>query len=299
MLRIRFHGRGGQGMKTASRILGSAAFHAGLVVQDAPVYGAERRGAPMAAFTRIAHAPILERGTIVQADLVVVADDMLLADPAAQPLAGCAAQCTLLVNSTQDGVHLQRTTRHDGRLLVADFTALALELTQTLVGLSTALGMAAAHLVGLSLADSLAGLTAELDEAQLSPVQHRANLQLAQATYALVRSWEPLQERQGEVTVPATALVEVPFDPPWRAAPSIAAAANSPARHTGSCRQFRPVLHAEHCTRCWVCFVRCPEGAITLDRDDYPVVDYDVCKGCLLCVHECPTHAFSAVKEVR
>jgi Pyruvate/2-oxoacid:ferredoxin oxidoreductase gamma subunit len=45
MLRIRFHGRGGQGMKTASRILGSAAFHAGLVVQDSPVYGAERRGA--------------------------------------------------------------------------------------------------------------------------------------------------------------------------------------------------------------------------------------------------------------
>src|SRR6516164_3737498 len=43
MLRIRFHGCGGQGMKTASRILGAAAFHAGYVVQDAPVYGAERR----------------------------------------------------------------------------------------------------------------------------------------------------------------------------------------------------------------------------------------------------------------
>ena len=50
MFRIRFHGRGGQGMKTASRILGSAAFHAGYVVQDSPIYGAERRGAPMAAF---------------------------------------------------------------------------------------------------------------------------------------------------------------------------------------------------------------------------------------------------------
>jgi pyruvate ferredoxin oxidoreductase gamma subunit len=42
MLRIRFHGRGGQGMKTASRILGSASFHAGFVVQDSPVYGAAR-----------------------------------------------------------------------------------------------------------------------------------------------------------------------------------------------------------------------------------------------------------------
>ena len=177
MLRIRFHGRGGQGMKTASRILGSAAFHAGFVVQDAPVYGAERRGAPMAAFTRIAHAPILERGALVQADLVVVADDTLFTDPAAQPLAGGAAQCTLLVNSTRDEAALRRTTSHDGRLLVADFTALALDLTQTLASLSTALGIAAAHIVGLALEDSLAGLNEELDDAQFSPAQYRANLQ--------------------------------------------------------------------------------------------------------------------------
>ena len=39
------------------------------------------------------------------------------------------------------------------------------------------------------------------------------------------------------------------------------------------------------------------EAAITLDNDDYPVVDYDVCKGCLLCAHECPTHAFNVEEE--
>ncbi|MBM3226718.1 MAG: hypothetical protein FJZ47_23385 [Candidatus Tectomicrobia bacterium] len=61
MFRIRFHGRGGQGMKTASRILGSAAFHAGYTVQDAPLYGAERRGAPMAAFTRIASVAVIDQ----------------------------------------------------------------------------------------------------------------------------------------------------------------------------------------------------------------------------------------------
>ena len=47
MYRIRFHGRGGQGIKTASRILGSAFFAEGFEVQDAPRYGAERRGAPI------------------------------------------------------------------------------------------------------------------------------------------------------------------------------------------------------------------------------------------------------------
>ena len=62
MIRIRFHGRGGHGVKTASRIAGTAAFAAGFEVQDSPIYGAERRGAAVAAFTRIDTEQILERG---------------------------------------------------------------------------------------------------------------------------------------------------------------------------------------------------------------------------------------------
>jgi 2-oxoacid:acceptor oxidoreductase gamma subunit (pyruvate/2-ketoisovalerate family) len=62
MYRIRFHGRGGQGMKTASRVLGSAFFRAGFEVQDAPRYGAERRGAPVFAYVRADRRPIDERG---------------------------------------------------------------------------------------------------------------------------------------------------------------------------------------------------------------------------------------------
>ena len=99
MFRIRFHGRGGQGMKTASRILGSAFFHAGFEVQDAPRYGAERRGAPIFAFVRASREPIQERGIIRQADLVVVADDTLVPVPAAGVLAGCDADTVLLINS--------------------------------------------------------------------------------------------------------------------------------------------------------------------------------------------------------
>ena len=75
MYRIRFHGRGGQGLKTASRVLGSAFFCAGFEVQDAPRYGAERRGAPIFAYVRASKAPINERGIILHPDLVIVADD--------------------------------------------------------------------------------------------------------------------------------------------------------------------------------------------------------------------------------
>src|SRR5262249_47116599 len=173
MLRIRFHGRGGQGMKTASRILGSAAFHAGLVVQDSPVYGAERRGAPMAAFTRIAREPIHERGAIARPDLVVVADDSLLADPAAQPLAGCDATSTVLINSAKDDTALRSLIGSPARLPVADFTALVLQTTQTLASLSSALGVVAVRLVGLTLADALVGLEEEL------ATSHRAEQQMA------------------------------------------------------------------------------------------------------------------------
>ncbi len=173
MLRIRFHGRGGQGMKTASRILGSAAFHANFVTQDSPVYGAERRGAPMLAFTRIAETPIRERGAIAQPDLVVVADETLLSDPAAQPLAGCGAQSTLVINSSHTAEMLRSTEAFHlsavGHLLCADFTAMALDAAHTLASLSTALGVAAARLVGLGLADCLAGLEDELGTAHLTP----------------------------------------------------------------------------------------------------------------------------------
>ncbi|NOT53711.1 MAG: 4Fe-4S binding protein [Deltaproteobacteria bacterium] len=308
MLRIRFHGRGGQGMKTASRILGSAAFHAGLVVQDSPIYGAERRGAPMSAMTRIAREPIRERGMIARPDLAVIADDTLLTDPTALPLAGCDALSTVLLNSTKTEEELRQSgVPLVGRLLIADFTTMVLTATQSLASLSVALGVAAVGLCDLALDAALAGVEAELSST-LTAEQRASNVALAKTAY------ENLTQSRGDAgglsgllrasaspreIPPAAVLVEVGFDPPRMAAPSIYALANSSERHTGNWRQFRPVLHQALCTKCWICFVRCPEGAITLDANEYPVVNYDECKGCLLCVHDCPTHAFTTEKESR
>ena len=101
MYRIRFHGRGGQGMKTASRILGTAFFLEGFEVQDAPRYGAERRGAPIFAYVRADRKPILERGVIHQPDLVIVADDSLIPVPGAGVLADLDAHGVLLINSDE------------------------------------------------------------------------------------------------------------------------------------------------------------------------------------------------------
>ena len=78
MYRIRFHARGGQGIKTASRILGTALFLSGFEVQDAPRYGAERRGAPIFAYVRADRRPVNERGIILRPDLVIVSDGSLV-----------------------------------------------------------------------------------------------------------------------------------------------------------------------------------------------------------------------------
>ena len=102
MFRIRFHGRGGQGMKTASRILGTAFFKAGYEVQDAPRYGAERRGAPISAYVRADKSAINERGIISHPDLVVVADDTLVGMPAAGVTQGIDAHTVLLINSHEN-----------------------------------------------------------------------------------------------------------------------------------------------------------------------------------------------------
>jgi pyruvate ferredoxin oxidoreductase gamma subunit len=292
-------------MKTASRILGSAAFHAGYWVQDCPIYGGERRGAPIAAFTRFDREPILERGVIVQPDPVVVADDTLLGEPAAEPTAGCGPGTTLLVNSTLAQGSLRALVDLDMKVVSDDFTELVLRKTGRVASLSTALGVAAAALVGLSEEDALAGVEQELGEAHLTEDLLARNLELARSVYSRAGSWPRLMEKTAGVSPGAralqqpTKLVEVTLEPPRRSAPSIYATGNTPQRKTGSWRQFRPVLEKDKCSCCWLCFVSCPEAAISLDADEYPVVDYDVCKGCLLCAHECPTDAFRIEQERR
>ena len=101
MYRIRLHGRGGQGMKTAGRILGTAFFLEGFEVQDAPRYGAERRGAPIFAYVRAARSLINERGIIRRPDLVLVADDTLVASPTAGVLSGVTEHTVLLISSSK------------------------------------------------------------------------------------------------------------------------------------------------------------------------------------------------------
>jgi pyruvate ferredoxin oxidoreductase gamma subunit len=78
MIEVRFHGRGGQGAVTAARLLAEAAFLEGKHCQAFPFFGAERRGAPVVAFTRIDNKPIRTRTQVYEPNHVVVLDPTLI-----------------------------------------------------------------------------------------------------------------------------------------------------------------------------------------------------------------------------
>lgn len=75
---IRWHGRGGQGAKTAALLLADVAFKTGKYVQGFPEYGPERMGAPITAYNRISKDPIRVHSNIYTPDLVMVVDETLL-----------------------------------------------------------------------------------------------------------------------------------------------------------------------------------------------------------------------------
>jgi pyruvate ferredoxin oxidoreductase gamma subunit len=109
---------------------------------------------------------------------------------------------------------------------------------------------------------------------------------------------EPIEIRPSERQLKME-MAEVRYNIPLISSPSVLHMGNAVARHTGSWRVERPVIDTDVCTRCGLCFVRCPDGAIALDDEEFPVIDYDHCKGCMICHQICPLHAIESEKETR
>jgi pyruvate ferredoxin oxidoreductase gamma subunit len=295
MRAVRFHGRGGQGAKTASRIVGTAAFIEGFVAQDSPIYGAERRGAPVAAFTRIAKEPIHERGLITRPDLVVIADASLVQDPAARVLVGIDERTVVFVNSPLTAEQFQIQTSLPGRLTTLDLTEIALQQFGKRGAISALLGAVAGRLVGLRQESIREAIARELADLGLAASVIERNQEIALQCYETVQmvALGP-DSRQPAASVQLRAPI---YEPPTKGTARISAAANSILRETGGWRTFRPILVPDKCNGCWLCFAYCPDGVISMTKDDRPVIDYAHCKGCQICVHECPTEALVAERE--
>ena len=78
MLEVRWHGRGGQGAKTAALLFAEAALATGKYIQGFPEYGPERRGAPVQSYNRIDEEPITLHCSVSSPDIVVVLDPTLM-----------------------------------------------------------------------------------------------------------------------------------------------------------------------------------------------------------------------------
>lgn len=293
MIRIRFHGRGGHGVKTASRIVGTAAFYAGYECQDSPIYGAERRGAAVTAFTRISREPILERGMIADPSLIVLADETLLMDPSAAVLAGQESASAMFVNCERVDV-LGEKFGIRPRLYALDLTSRTRAALGRASALSAGLAGAAARLIGIVRLEHLEeALREEFAQLHASAEVIERNLDVARAVFADL----PAVEFGPAVAAVGAQIAKVEYFDPVVGAPSVLAPGNAELRHTGSWRVTRPVIDPNVCTRCGLCFVECPDGAISLDAEGFPVIDYDHCKGCMICRKLCPLSAIGSERE--
>nr|MBU1328467.1 2-oxoacid:acceptor oxidoreductase family protein [Candidatus Omnitrophota bacterium] len=126
MVEIAWHGRGGQGAKTASQFLGEAALDIGKYIQAFPEYGPERAGAPMKAFTRISDEPIYVHSSVSEPDIVIVIDPTLLGS--VNVTEGLEDNGILLVNTEKSPEDIRKIVNFKhGKVGTVDATKIALE----------------------------------------------------------------------------------------------------------------------------------------------------------------------------
>ena len=126
LIEIRWHGRGGQGAKTASLLLADAAFNTGKYIQGFPEYGPERMGAPITAYNRISDTPITIHSNIYEPDYVVVVDDTLL--ESVDVTAGLKKEGAIIINTTKDASYLKKVLKgYEGNIYTIDARKVSME----------------------------------------------------------------------------------------------------------------------------------------------------------------------------
>ena len=119
IVEIRWHGRGGQGAKTASLLLADAAFNTGKYVQGFPEYGPERMGAPITAYNRISDQRSTVHSNIYEPDYVVVVDETLIS--AVDVTAGLKKEGAIVINSSKSPAELRPKLKgYEGRVCTID-----------------------------------------------------------------------------------------------------------------------------------------------------------------------------------
>ncbi|GAF85008.1 unnamed protein product [marine sediment metagenome] len=126
MTEIRWHGRGGQGAKTAATLIAQLAIQEGKFSQGFPEYGPERMGAPIRGYTRISDGQIRVHSPITRPDISVVLDPTLL--ETVNVCEGLTENGIVIVNTTDSPKELKkRLGLKDGRVFTIDATRISIE----------------------------------------------------------------------------------------------------------------------------------------------------------------------------
>lgn len=291
MLEIRWHGRGGQGAITVSKILALAALRSGKYAQAFPEYGPERSGAPVRAYNRLDDRPIVLHSGIYQPQRVAVLDETLL--EAEDVCEGLVPEGALVVNTTRSPKTIRELTGYPGRIVCIDATTIAQETDARFANVPL-LGALASTLDFIKLP--------MLEEALRTFLSKRRPEVVATNLTALQRGYRETVELQAI----ASDAVEPPLRPkasqtlpPYYALP-IGGVITPEIRWfptTGGWRNERPVFDQAHCVNCLLCWAHCPEPAIVVHNRRMEGFNYDYCKGCGICVAMCPTGALTMVPE--
>lgn len=296
MFELRFHGRGGQGAVMAAQTLAEAAVLEGNYAVAFPFFGAERRGAPVLAFTRIDSKKIFGKTQVYSPDCVVVLDDSLL--DTIDVVSGLKDGGSVVINSKErpDDIDLGKELRAGA----IDATSVALETLKAPITNTAILG-ALAKVTGIvSIASIEEAIKTRFGE-KLGRNVGEMNALAARTAYdrTIIGKSKGIKKLE----------TKKQWLPPYQDMPAGGVLVESRTQmgligpgsfienKVSGWATFRPVRDKTKCTMCLLCWFYCPEGTIVRisDRGDL-MTNYDYCKGCGICENECPVHAIKMVR---
>ncbi|MEM3525831.1 MAG: 2-oxoacid:acceptor oxidoreductase family protein [Candidatus Jordarchaeaceae archaeon] len=288
----RWHGRGGQGTVTAARILAEAAYHEGFQgVQTIPFFGAERRGAPVAAYTRFSKKPIRIHSNVYTPDIVVVVDPTLFESIGTKITDGLKSSGILIINSpgNSDTVSKIGKLPKGAKVFIVDATSISIEFGLEVAGLAlsaTPMLGAFAKATGLISLDSIF----ESLDSTFHGGESEKNLSAVEMAYEKTVEQTIPKEQYLNGDMPASKHERVPIFKTWRDLTPLPVSKPSEGSMgiTGEWRVFKPTYDRENCNKCLACWIFCPESAVGVDDAGYPVINYTYCKGCGICAYVCP-----------
>jgi pyruvate ferredoxin oxidoreductase gamma subunit len=261
MIGIRIHGRGGQGAVTASRLLAVASYEDGKFSQAIPMYGTERRGAPLVAFVRIDDVRIRERELVHEPDVVIVLDPLISKEQSVT--SGLKKGGLLILNSHLPPEKVE--IAGDIRIATVDATKIALEtlkrpITNTAIlgAFTKSVGYPSIESIEKAIKKQFPGRVGDMNIAAI----HQS---YEEVTPAVPATTKELAEPEEELEVAGYGVL----------------------KDVSSWRVFTPRIDLDRCTGCKACWLFCPETAIKWNDDNRPEIEYRKCKGCGICVEEC------------